>query len=51
MNTTEVKATFGTSVLDKYRQKGLLADAESSENFFLVRKRVLRISLPNVEVS
>ena len=30
-DTTEIKTTFGTSVLDKYRQKGFLADAESSQ--------------------
>ena len=54
MDNTEVKTTFGTSVLDKYRQKGFLADAESSQkcwDFSCVPKRVLRISLPNVEVS
>ena len=54
MDTTEVKTTFGTSVLDKYRQKGFLADAESSQkcwDFSCVPERVLRISLPNVEVS
>ena len=31
MDTTEVKTTFGTSVLDKFCQKGFLADAESSQ--------------------
>ena len=54
MDNTEVKTTFGTSVLDKYRQKGFLADAESSQkcwDFSCVPERVLRISLPNVEVS
>ena len=54
MDTTEVKTTFGTSVLDKYRQKGFLADAESSQkswDFSFVPERVLRISLPNIEVS
>ena len=54
MDTTEVKRAFGTSVLDKYRQKGFLADAESSQkcwDFSCVPERVLRISLPNVEVS
>ena len=30
-DNTEVKTTIGTSVLDKYRQKGYLADAESSQ--------------------
>ena len=53
MDTTEVKTTFGTSVLDKYRQKGFLADANSSPkcwDFSSVPERVLRISLPNVEV-
>ena len=54
MGNTETKTTFGTSVLDKHRQKGFLADAESSQNswdFSCVPKRVLRISLPNIEVS
>ena len=54
MDTTEVKTTFGTSVMDKNRQKGFLADAESSQrcwDFSCVPERVLRISVPNVEVS
>ena len=54
MHTTEVKKTFGTSVLYKYRQKGFSADANSSQkcwDFFCVPEKVLRISLPNVEVS
>ena len=54
MDTTEVKSTFGTSVVDKHRHKGFLADAESSQkcwDFSCVPERVLRISLPNVEVS
>ena len=54
MDTTEVKSTFGTSVLDKYQQEGFLADAESSQKcwyFSCVQERVLRISLPHVEVS
>ena len=53
IDTTEVK-TFGTSLLDKYRQKGLLANAESSQicwDFSCAPERVLRISLPNVEDS
>ena len=29
MDTTEVKTAFGTSLLNKCRQKGFLADAES----------------------
>ena len=52
--TTEVKTTFGTFVWDKYRQKGFLAVAESSEkcwDFSSVPEKVLRISLPKVEVS
>ena len=54
METTEIKTTFGASVLDKYRQKGFSAGAESSQkclDFSSVPERVLRISLPNVEVS
>ena len=54
MDTTEVKATFGNSMMDKHRQKGFLADAESSQkswDFSCVPERVLRISLPNVENS
>ena len=41
-------------MLDEYRQKGFLADAESSQkcsNFSCAPERVLRISLPNVEDS
>ena len=54
MDNTELKTTFGPSVLDKYRQKGFLADAESSQkcwDFSCVPERVLRISLPNIENS
>ena len=54
MDTVETMTTFGTSVPDKYRQKGFLAHGESSQrswDFSCVPERVLRISLPNVEVS
>ena len=54
MDNTEVRTTFGTSVLNKYRQKRFLPHAESSQkswDFSCVPKRVSRISLPNVEVS
>ena len=46
--------TFGTSVLDKYRKVGFLADAASSQkcwDFSCVPERVLRISIPNAESS
>ena len=54
MDNTEVKTTFGTSVLDTSRQKGYLADAESSQKYWefsCVPEKVLRISLSNVEIS
>ena len=54
MDTTEVRTIVETSVLGKYRQKGFLADAESSQkcwHFPSVPERVLRISLLIVEVS
>ena len=54
MDNTEVKITVGTSVLDKNRQEGFLADAESSQkcwDFSCVPERVLRISLSNVKIS
>ena len=54
MVTAEVKTTFETSLLEKFRQKGVLADAKSSQkswDFSCVPEKVLRLSLPNNEVS
>ena len=53
IDTTEVKTTFGTSELDKYQQKGFFSRCRvitETLEFSCVPERVLRISLPNVEV-
>ena len=50
---TSKSLSFGKSVLDKYRQTGFLADAQSSTkcwDFSCIPERTLRISIPATEI-